>query len=78
MQMAVAFIAGMVITIALAQTPFAADIFSPGPSHETIVPALPDTPDHTKPSASPDTTNSVKFQISELVYTSGAEVVSLL
>jgi hypothetical protein len=78
MQMAISFIAGIVITIALAQMPFAAEIFSPGSSHETIVPALPDTPDHTKPSASPDTTKPVKFRIRELVYTSGAEVVSLL
>ena len=78
MQMAIAFFAGMVITIALAQTPVAADIFSPKASQETIVPALPDTPNHTKPSDRHDTTNPEKPRICELVYTFGVEVVSPL
>ncbi len=53
--MAVAFIAGMFITAALAQTPAAADIFS-----LRAVPALPAAPDAIKANGSPGTGNPVK------------------
>ena len=76
MQMAIAFIAGIVITAAMAQTPVAADIFSPKLSHDSVVPALPDAPDPLKPSVSPDTANPSKPCLSELVYTLSARVVS--
>ncbi|MFC1902339.1 hypothetical protein ACFLX3_05400 [Chloroflexota bacterium] len=65
-KLAIAFIAGMLITVALAQTPVAADMFSPGLNHEPVVPAMPDTT---------DTTNSAKPRISELVHILTGEVV---
>lgn len=68
MQMAIAFIAGMIVTVALAQTPVAPDIFAPQSSHEPIVPAPPDIRDFLKPGGSPDTTPA-KYPVSELVFT---------
>ena len=49
MQMTIAFIAGMVVTAALAQTPIAAGVFSPKLSHESVVPAAPGTPGPIEP-----------------------------
>ena len=57
--MTVAFIAGMAITAVLAQTPVAADIFSPQPIHEPVVPTLPDDLDSLKPTNSPDTSQPI-------------------
>jgi cellulase/cellobiase CelA1 len=76
MRMAVAFIAGMVITVALAQTPVVADIFSSRLTHESVVPTLPDTSDSLKPSGSPDTSNPVKPCMNELVYAMVEEAAS--
>lgn len=73
-QMAIAFIAGMVMTASLAQAPVAADVFSPRPSHESTAPAPPDTVDSPKP-GSPDT-DPAKYPVSELVYTFNEEAVS--
>ena len=66
--MAVFFIAGMVTTAALAQTPVAADIFSPRVIHEPVVPALPTTPGSLKDSGSPDNSRPVKPGVCKLVY----------
>ena len=71
--MAVAFIAGMVITAVLAQTPFVADTRFPQLIHEPVIPALPDATDTLKPSSIPDSRKPVKPGMYELVYDSAKE-----
>ena len=69
LRLTVAFIAGMVTMVALAQIPVVADMFSHQLIHETVVPVLPETPDSLKPEINPDTGNSEKPYITELVWT---------
>jgi hypothetical protein len=68
LRMVVAFIAGMAITAALAQTPVAADIFSPRSIHQPVVPAPLAAPDSPKAGDSLDPSHPVKPCLSELVY----------
>ena len=77
-KMAVAFIAGMVITAVLAQTPVVANQLSSQFSDKSVIPALPDAPDPVRANSSYDTTHPVKSRMNELVWTSAEEVVSTL
>jgi hypothetical protein len=65
-----AFIAGMVITAALAQILVNADVFSQREIHENIVPAPQSTPDFSKPDVPYHTTPAypVERHMNELVY----------
>jgi len=65
-RMAIAFIAGIVVTAALAYIPVITDIFSHELSQESAVPAPLDVPDFIKPGG-PDS-SPAKHDISELVY----------
>ena len=67
--MAIAFIAGMVVTAALAYIPVITDIFSHELSQESAVPAPLDAPDFIKPGGSPDGSHPVNQNMSALVYT---------
>ena len=67
LRMVIAFIAGMAITAALAQTPVVADIFTPQVTHEPVAPTLPATPDSIKADDSHDT-QPAKPGMSALVY----------
>jgi len=63
MQMAIVFIAGMVMTAALAHTPVAADMLSPRPTEEPVVPVAPSTPDSLKPGADLDNGKPVIIEL---------------
>ena len=67
LRMVVAFLAGMAITAALAQTPVVADIFTPQVTHEPVAPTLPAIPDSIKADDSLDT-QPAKPGMSALVY----------
>jgi hypothetical protein len=73
-RLAIAFFAGMALTAAVAQIPVAAD---PGASHQPVTPALPANPDSLKSDDGPGTTNPVKPDIYELVYTHTEEAAPL-
>ena len=75
LRIAIAFIAGMAVTAVLAQTPVAADIFSPRVIHQPVAPALPATPDSLKAGGSPDTGNPVEPGVYELVFSIAEEAV---
>jgi len=74
--MAVFFLAGMAVTAAIAQTPVAADIFSPRAIHQPVVPALPGTPGSLNESGSPDTSQPVNPGVYKLVYAINEETMS--
>jgi hypothetical protein len=73
-RLAVAFIMGMALTAALAQTPLANGIFSPGPGPQQLVPTLPNTPDPIKAEGIPDITNPAQRYMNELVCSTAEEV----
>ena len=69
-QIAGAFIAGMIITAALAQIFVNADVFSHHEIHQTIVPGPSDAPYFLEPDVYPDANSihPVERHMSELVY----------
>jgi hypothetical protein len=73
LRLAVAFIMGMALTAALAQTPLANGIFSPGAGPQQLVPALPNTPDPIKAEGIPNITDPAQRYMNELVCSTAEE-----
>ena len=63
LQLAVAFVAGMVMAAALAHTPVAAAMLSPQPSEEPAVPVVPGAPGLLKPGADLDNGKPVIIEL---------------
>ena len=63
LRLAVAFIAGIVITAALAHTPIAADMLSPQPIEEPVVPISPGAPGSLQPGADLDNGQPVIIEL---------------
>jgi hypothetical protein len=63
LQMAAAFVTGMILTAAIALIPVAQS------THDSVVPALPEAPSHLEPGGSTDAGSPFEAHITELVYT---------